>query len=121
DVHLIPYIANTEAEVREMLKTIGVSSIDDLFVDIKSQHRPKSFNLPAGKSEFEVFEHIKKLANENSSELLPFIGGGYYDHYVPAVVPALIGRGEFYTAYTPYQPECSQGTLQALYEFQSLM
>ena len=104
-----------------MLKTIGVASIDALFVDIKPQHAPKSFNLPSGKSEFEVVELIKKLANKNSFDLLPFIGGGYYDHYVPSVVPALISRGEFYTAYTPYQPECSQGTLQALYEFQSLI
>lgn len=116
---MTPYIANTQEEVRQMLDTIGVSSIDDLFADIKKQHAPKSFRLPQGKSEFEVFESIKQLSHKNISHLIPFIGGGYYDHYVPAAVDALISRGEFYTAYTPYQPECSQGTLQALYEFQS--
>ncbi|MBF0479554.1 MAG: aminomethyl-transferring glycine dehydrogenase subunit GcvPA [Candidatus Omnitrophica bacterium] len=102
-----------------MLQKIGVKSIDDLFVDIKTQHRPKSFNLPQGKSEFEVLEYLKTLAAKNSSQLVPFIGGGFYDHYVPAVVAALTSRGEFFTAYTPYQPECSQGTLQALFEYQS--
>jgi glycine dehydrogenase subunit 1 len=116
-----PYIANTPQEVKDMLNVIGAKSIDDLFVDIQPHQRPKSFALPAGKSEFDVIEHIKKLASKNSSELVSFLGGGYYDHYVPAAVTALISRGEFYTAYTPYQPECAQGTLQALYEFQSLM
>ncbi|MBU4334178.1 MAG: aminomethyl-transferring glycine dehydrogenase subunit GcvPA [Candidatus Omnitrophica bacterium] len=102
-----------------MLKVIGVNSIDELFSDIKPEHSPKSFDLPDGKSEFEVVEYFKKLALKNSSELIFFIGGGYYDHYVPAVVTSLMSRGEFFSAYTPYQPECSQGTLQALYEYQS--
>ena len=116
---MFSYIANTKKEQEEMLKIIGVNSIDDLFSDIKKEHSPKSFNLPDGKSEFEVVEYFKKLALKNSSELIPFIGGGYYDHYVPSVVFPLMSRGEFFTAYTPYQPECSQGTLQALYEYQS--
>lgn len=102
-----------------MLSTIGAKSIDDLFVDIKPSQRPKSFNVPTGKSEMEVVEHIRRLAKQNRDDLTLFIGGGYYDHYVPAAVSALISRAEFYTAYTPYQPECSQGTLQALYEYQS--
>lgn len=102
-----------------MLDVIGVKSIDELFSDIKPEHRPKSFDLPSGKSEFEVVEHIRKIAYKNSFKLTSFIGGGYYDHYVPSAVTALISRGEFYTAYTPYQPEVAQGTLQALYEFQS--
>lgn len=102
-----------------MLKTIGVSSIDELFADIKRSHAPKSFNIPAGKSEFEVTGHLTRLAAKNVSGLIPFIGGGYYDHFIPAAVTALISRGEFTTAYTPYQPECSQGTLQTLYEYQS--
>ena len=114
-----PYIANTAEEIEVMLKAIGVKSIDELFLDIKPHHRPKSFNIPKGKSEFEVMAHINRLANKNAAQLIPFIGCGYYDHYVPAAVSALISRGEFFTAYTPYQPECSQGTLQALYEFQS--
>ncbi|MCA9406034.1 MAG: glycine dehydrogenase, partial [Candidatus Omnitrophica bacterium] len=116
---MIPYIANTDKNVEEMLKVIGVASFDDLFRDIQPHQRPKSFDLPQGKSEFEVLEYIKKIAGKNSSDLISFIGGGYYDHYVPSAVTALISRGEFYTAYTPYQPECSQGTLQALYEYQS--
>lgn len=102
-----------------MLASIGVTSIDDLFVDIKPQYKPRSFNLPHAKSEFEVVEHVRRLASQNAADLTLFIGGGYYDHYVPAAVDALISRGEFTTAYTPYQPECSQGTLQALYEYQS--
>lgn len=114
-----PYIANTKQEVHEMLNSIGVKSVDDLFVDIKPHHRARSFNIPRGKSEFEVTEHVSRLAAKNAAHLIPFIGGGYYDHYIPAAVGALISRGEFYTAYTPYQPECSQGTLQSLYEFQS--
>ncbi len=114
-----PYIANTEHDVREMLGTIGVKSIDDLFVDIKKEQRPKSFNLPGGRSEFEVVQYVESLAKKNASDLKLFVGGGYYDHYIPTAVTALISRGEFYTAYTPYQPECAQGTLQSLYEFQS--
>ena len=102
-----------------MLKVMDVGSIDELFKDIKPAHAPRSFNLPSGKSEFEVTEHLRRIAAKNAVDLVPFIGGGYYDHYVPAAVTALVSRGEFTTAYTPYQPECSQGTLQALYEFQS--
>ena len=113
------FIANTPADIEAMLKTIGVSSIDELFADIKRSHAPKSFNIPSGKSEFEVTEHLSRLAAKNAAGLIPFIGGGYYDHFIPAAVTALISRGEFATAYTPYQPECSQGTLQALYEYQS--
>lgn len=102
-----------------MLAAIGVKSIEELFRDILPGHRPRSFQLPSGKSEFEVVQYFERLAQKNSSQLTLFIGGGYYDHYTPAAVSALISRGEFLTAYTPYQPECSQGTLQALYEFQS--
>lgn len=116
---MIPYIANTDSQIKEMLEVIGVKSIDDLFVDIKPHQRPQSFNLPSGKSELEVVDYLTRVADKNAINLIPFIGGGYYDHYVPAAVTALISRGEFYTAYTPYQPECSQGTLQALYEYQS--
>ncbi len=102
-----------------MLKVIGVNTIDDLFADIQPHQKPKSFDLPNGLSEFEVIEKIKRIAEKNTTNLISFLGGGYYDHYVPAAVTALISRGEFSTAYTPYQPECSQGTLQALYEYQS--
>jgi glycine dehydrogenase subunit 1 len=102
-----------------MLKIIGVKSIDDLFIDIKPHQRPRSFDLPEGKSESEVVESLRKVAHKNTHGLINFVGAGYYDHYVTAAVPALISRGEFYTAYTPYQPECAQGTLQSLFEFQS--
>ncbi len=114
-----PYIANTFEDVRAMLSTIGVRSIDDLFVDIQPRHAPHSFDLPEGLSEFEVVRQLNGLSLKNMVGPVPFIGGGYYDHYVPAACQALISRGEFYTAYTPYQPECAQGTLQALFEFQS--
>lgn len=114
-----PYIANTPEDTQAMLTAIGVSSIDDLFADIQPRHRPRSFDLPAGRSEQEVVEYVRRLAGLNTGRLTLFIGAGYYDHYIPPAVDALISRGEFFTAYTPYQPECSQGTLQALYEYQS--
>ncbi len=114
-----PYIANTPEDVRLMLEAVGARSIDDLFVDIQPRHAPRSFDLPEGLSEYEVVRHLNDLSLKNMVGPVPFIGGGYYDHYVPAACQALIARGEFYTAYTPYQPECAQGTLQALFEFQS--
>ena len=116
-----PYITNTASEVEQMLSSIGVKSMEDLFVDIRPEHRPKSFDLPQGLSEYEVMRKVTGLSLLNNVALVPFIGGGYYDHYIPTVVPTLTSRGEFYTAYTPYQPECAQGTLQALYEYQSSM
>jgi len=115
------FVANTDKDVRSMLQTIGVDSIDDLFLDIKPHHAPQSFNIPEGKSEWEVLERLYGLAAHNASRLISFLGAGYYDHYVPAAVSALASRSEFYTAYTPYQPECSQGTLQALFEYQSMI
>ncbi|MCK5215871.1 MAG: aminomethyl-transferring glycine dehydrogenase subunit GcvPA [Candidatus Omnitrophica bacterium] len=116
-----PYIANTKQDVKAMLDCLGITSIDDLFTDIKPQQQPRSFDLPKGKSEFEVVEEFYHLAAKNATVLTLFVGGGFYDHYVPAAVNSLISRGEFFTAYTPYQPECAQGTLQALYEFQSVI
>ncbi len=114
-----PYIPNTDDDVHAMLKAVGVASVDALFADIRPEHAPKSFDLPQGLSEFEVMERLRLMAAKNTGALVPFIGGGFYDHYVPAACPALISRGEFYTAYTPYQPECAQGTLQGLFEYQS--
>jgi glycine dehydrogenase subunit 1 len=102
-----------------MLKAIGVKSIGDLFVDITPNLRPKSFNIPEGRSEFEVCRFIQKLAKKNATDLINFVGAGFYDHYIPAAVDALASRSEFYTAYTPYQPESSQGWLQAIYEYQT--
>lgn len=113
------YIANTENDVKEMLGAIGVKAIDELFSDIKPGQRPASFNIPEGRSEFEVTKLLKNLADQNATDLVCFVGAGFYDHYIPSVVDHLASRSEFYTAYTPYQPECSQGTLQAIYEYQS--
>ena len=113
------FIANTEKQTEDMLLNIGVKSIDELFSDIKPGLRPRSFNLPQGRSEFEVTKHLKDLAAKNATDLICFVGAGFYDHYIPSVVDHLASRSEFYTAYTPYQPECSQGTLQAIYEYQS--
>jgi len=115
----LSFTPHTEAEVKEMLKIIGVASIDELFSDIKKELQPKSFNIPQGKSEFEVVEYFKKLSLKNATGLVNFVGAGFYDHYIPAVVDTLASRSEFYTAYTPYQPECSQGWLQAVYEYQT--
>ena len=113
------YCPHTPGEIREMLEAIGVASIEELFAPIHQELRAKTFNLPAGMSEFETLDRMKALAADNCSQLSLFIGGGFYDHLIPATVDHLAGRAEFYTAYTPYQPECSQGTLQALFEYQT--
>ncbi len=115
------YSPHTESEIKEMLKAIGASSVEELFDCIPAGLRPKSFDIPEGKSEPEVMEYLKKLSAKNASGLTNFVGGGFYDHYIPAAVDALAGRAEFYTAYTPYQPECSQGWLQSIYEYQSII
>jgi len=112
------YCPHTPQEIQEMLSVIGISSVEELFAPIPSELRAKTFNLPPGLSEFETYDKMKAIAGENS-DMLNFIGGGFYDHIIPAVVDHLSGRAEFYTAYTPYQPECSQGTLQALFEYQT--
>ena len=113
------YCPHTPEEIAEMLSAIGVASVEELFAPIPAELRAKTFNLPAGMSEFETFGAMKALAGENGQDITNFIGGGFYDHIIPAVVDHLSGRSEFYTAYTPYQPECSQGTLQALFEYQT--
>jgi glycine dehydrogenase subunit 1 len=113
------YCPNTEQEQAEMLAAIGVKSIDDLFAPIPAHLRAQSFDLPPGMSEFEMLDAMKSLAAQNTAGLTCFIGGGAYDHLIPAAVDHLAGRAEFYTADTPYQPECSQGTLQALFEYQT--
>jgi glycine dehydrogenase subunit 1 len=109
---------NTPEEIREMLSEIGVSSIEELFAPIPPELRAQSFDLPEGMSEFELLDRMREMAATNGG-LAHFVGGGFYDHLIPATVDHLSGRAEFYTAYTPYQPECSQGTLQALFEYQS--
>lgn len=113
------YIPHTKEETREMLDVIGISSIKELFKDIKPDLRPKSFDIPNAKSELEVIEYMHELASKNATYLTNFLGAGFYDHYIPAAVDAITNRPEFYTAYTPYQSESSQGWLQSIYEYQS--
>lgn len=112
------YVANTPEQRAELLAFLG-KGMEDLFAAIKPEFRRPGPDLPPGLSELEVRQRLGALAGKNHSGLVQFLGGGFYDHFVPAAVDALIGRGEFTTAYTPYQPEASQGALQAIYEFQS--
>jgi len=113
------YIPHTEEDVQKMLKAIGVKSIEDLFGNIPKGHRlSKPLDLPGPLSEIDLIRHMEGL---QSPIFTSFLGGGAYDHFIPAVVSHLASRSEFYTAYTPYQAEISQGTLQAIFEFQTLM
>lgn len=102
-----------------MFEALGIADFDDLFAAIPDELNSDSFDIPKGLSEMEMMQHIRKLASKNSTNLVNFCGAGFYDHYIPAAVNALSSRGEFYTAYTPYQPEASQGTLQAAFEYQT--
>jgi glycine dehydrogenase subunit 1 len=118
------YIPNTPDEIQEMLKAIGVKTVEDLFAEIPPELRLQSdLNIPAGVSEIEMMRKLSALAKENQTvdDAVCFLGAGAYDHIVPAVIDHILLRGDFFTAYTPYQPEVSQGTLQAIYEFQSLI
>lgn len=112
------FISNTEKEKQEMLEAIGVKSIEDLFKDIDKSLLADNINLPAALTEGELTAEIKKKAALNKG-LVNFAGAGIYEHFIPAAVNAISSRGEFLTAYTPYQAEASQGTLQAIYEYQS--
>jgi len=116
------YVPHSELDVREMLDAVGAQSIDSLFDDIpEAVRRRESLALPAGLSEAEVLGEMRRLAAANTpaTSLVSFLGAGIYDHYVPAVVDAIVSRSEFATAYTPYQPERSQGVLQTIFEFQT--
>jgi len=118
-----PYIPLTNEDRRAMLATIGAASVDELFAEIPAAHRGRTLDLPAAMSEPEIMREIGALAAKNKSagELTSFLGAGAYRHFIPSVVDHVIRRGEFLTSYTPYQPEISQGTLQAAFEFQSLV
>lgn len=120
----MPYILNTEAQIKEMLEVIGVSSIDELYSQIPCEIKLKnSLSLPLGFSEFEVKKKIEGLSEKNTPlrKFNSFLGAGCYDHYVPAALPFILSQSGFLTAYTPYQAECSQGILQAIYEYQTYM
>lgn len=116
------FYANSPEDDRAMLAELKSESFDDLFADIPAELRSGKFDgLPPGMAEMEMTRRLHALAGMNSTHLVNFCGGGFYDHFIPAAVDALAGRAEFYTAYTPYQPEVSQGTLQAIYEYQTCM
>jgi glycine dehydrogenase subunit 1 len=116
------YLPHTDAEVREMLEQIGVSSIDDLFEPVPEPLRAKKLDLEPALDEAALMAHLERLADRNeAAKDLSFLGAGMYDHHIPPAVDQLLLRSEFYTAYTPYQGEVSQGTLQAIYEFQTMV
>lgn len=115
------YMPHSDEEIRDMLKKVGVNSIDDLYSDVPPEVIFKyEYDIPEAKSEIELRKHFQELAGKNQP-LTIFGGCGAYDHYSPSVIPHLLSRSEFYTAYTPYQPEISQGTLQYIFEYQSMI
>ena len=117
------FIPHTAKEREEMLRVVGVNKLEDLFKDVPEKYRFPKLSLPPALSEMEAIAQVEglSLANESTKDLVCFLGAGAYNHYIPAAVDTIISRGEFYTAYTPYQPEISQGTLQAIFEYQSLI
>jgi glycine dehydrogenase subunit 1 len=108
------YIPHTEVDREEMLEIIGVERVEDLFTDVPPAHRFPKLNIPPALTEMEVVAELENISrtNQTAKELVCFLGAGAYHHYTPAAVDSILRRGEFYTAYTPYQPEISQGTLQ---------
>src|SRR5947209_391361 len=118
------YVLNTPADQQAMLQQIGVGSVEELFALIPPALRlQRPLGVPPALSEMALTQHLQALAarNQPAGEAVCFLGGGSYDHFIPAVVDAVAGRSEFYTAYTPYQAEASQGSLQAFFEFQTLV
>ena len=120
----MPYLYNTPEDQAAMLAAIGVRSLDELFAMVPADLRfGRPLDIPPAMSEIELTQHMAALAakNDHAGSKVCFLGGGSYDHFVPAVVDEIAGRGEFYTSYTPYQPEVSQGNLQVVFEYQSLI
>jgi len=118
------FVPNTVAQREQLLARIGVKTVDDLFQDVPESVRlQRPLHIEGGLAEQDLVKHVKALARKNGSleEYTSFLGAGAYEHYIPAYVDQLLLRSEFYTAYTPYQPEISQGTLQAIYEYQTLV
>ena len=118
----MPFVPNSEHDRKAMLEVIGKGSVEELFSDIPASRRFPPLDLPKGLSEMEVLKELRAMAEKNlgADRAAWFLGAGIYNHFIPALVPALASRGEFLTAYTPYQPEVSQGTLQAIFEYQSM-
>lgn len=118
----IPYLPNTDADRQAMLAKVGAQSVDELFQDIPHQFLNVEFKLPPPLSELELRHELQQTASCNSADgYASFLGAGFYRHFIPSVIRHITGRSEFYTPYTPYQAEVSQGTLQVMYEYQSLM
>lgn len=120
----MPYVSNTDRDREEMLRTVGVSSIEDLLASIPGEMRLSgALDIPGPMSELALARHVAELASLNAPprDVISFLGGGVYDHAMPAVVKHVTGMPQFYTAYTPYQAEASQGTLQTIYEYQTLV
>jgi glycine dehydrogenase subunit 1 len=119
----MPYIPHTADDRRAMLETIGIPTLEGLFEAVPAAHRFPTLNLPPAASEMEILDELHAVALRNSTTgcFATFLGAGAYHHFVPAVIDHLAGRGEFATSYTPYQPEVSQGTLQAMFEYQSMV
>jgi glycine dehydrogenase subunit 1 len=117
------YFPHTPAETEAMLRTIGIKRLEDLFQDVPAAHRFPDLQLPTALTEMEALAEMQDLAwaNDTTRDLVSFLGAGAYNHYIPAAVDSLLRRGEFYSAYTPYQPEISQGTLQSIFDYQSLI
>jgi glycine dehydrogenase subunit 1 len=116
------YLPKSQSDREQMLHEIGVASIDELFAPIPGEYRlNRDLNIPRQFGESEILDYFKQRAAENANGYSVFIGAGAYNHYRPVVIDSLISRGEFFTAYTPYQPEISQGTLQSIFEFQSMI
>ena len=118
-----PYIPLTDEDREAMLATVGASSTNELFADIPAEHRDPQIDLPPALSEVELVRELSALAakNRSTADHVSFLGAGAYQHYIPSVVDHILRRGEYLTAYTPYQPEISQGTLQTVFEFQSIV
>ncbi len=120
----MPYLLNTPDDRNAMLGRIGAKSVEDLFAPVPPELRlNRPLDIPPALPEMDLTRHIERLAakNRSAADAVCFLGGGAYDHFIPSVVDAVAGRGEFYTAYTPYQAEASQGTLQAVFEYQTLV
>jgi len=116
------YVPHTQEDQRQMMETVGIKSIAELFVDIPEKYRLKKLmGLPPPLSEQEVFNLMKGIGSQNAISPITLMGAGAYNHYIPAVVGHVLSRSEFYTAYTPYQAEISQGILQAIYEYQTMI
>ena len=118
------YLPNTEADRRRMLEVIGAGSIEELLARVPAKARlARPLDVGQALAETDLVRHLRSLSarNADADDYVCFLGGGAYDHYVPSPINHLISRGEFFTAYTPYQPEASQGTLRTIYEYQTMI